>query len=411
MAADTNERCRVLLAGGGGGGCNALGTLRAHWVDAPEMVVMHTDSQMLSACPIPSRVVLGLALTRGLSAGGDPEIGRRAAEEAQENLRQTFSDVDLAVVVAGLGGGTGTGAAPVVCRAAREAGATTLCFCTLPFFFEGQQRRMRAEDGLRELRQSADAVIALPNQRLMEWVDPSTQVTSAFTLVDQVIGSSVRALWKLLSQPGLINLDFADLRRLVESSGGTLAMAFGEAEGEHKAQGAVAKLAESPLLEHGSVLAAAHGLLVGVLGGPDMTLLELQAIMSAVTGMARPDVSLHMGTAIDPEYAGRVAITLLATEHRDLPEPAAEAKAPAPDAEAAPEAAAGADGAPAAAPAAEGKAKPDKRSGKNRTVQTELTFEKTGRGRFLNVEPTLYEGEDLDVPAFLRRGIKLPRVP
>ncbi len=397
-----NERCRIRLVGIGGGGCNVLRAVRAEWPDAPPMIAVHTDAQMLAACGIEEQVAIGAQVTNGLGTGGDVERGRRAALEAEDLLRPALTGADLVILVAGLGGGTGTGATPVVARLAREAGALTLGFCTLPFFFEGPQRRLRADAGLQDLRKQADAVVVLPNQRLLDWVGGDTEVGRAFRITDRVVGSGIRALWKLLTFPGLINLDFMDLRRLVETSGGTLALATAEGEGPDRADQCLKTLVGNPLLEHGRVMQAAGALLVGVVGGPDLTLAELEKLMQGITAQTHPEVDLHMGTSIDVASEGRIAVTVLASERRDAapPEPQAGAAATPEKAPAEP---------PAAEPAKKSGAKAG-RAGQARVVQGELSFDSAGRGRFRNVEPTLHEGTDLDVPTFLRRNIRLTQL-
>lgn len=393
------ERSRVMLAGVGTGGCHALAALAGSWSGAPEMAVIHTTAALLEASPVTRRLMLGPAVTRGLSTGNDPDAGRRAAEASADDLRALFSGTDLAILMTGLGGGTGTGAAPVVARCAREAGALTLVVCTLPFFFEGAQRRMKAEEGVRDVRQNADAVVVFPNQRLMEWVDGNTQVTVAFRVVDRILGDSIRGLCKLLGEPGLIPLDFQDLRNLVQNSGGTLTMASVESTGPDRARQALAEMTVHPLLEHGALLTQARGVLVGVLGGPDLTLSDLQRVTNEVHARCRAETPVQIATAVDPEYEGRLALTVIlsdATEPATAPPPEPEAGAPARPA------------APAAEPEADNAAQ---RKGKKKAVQSELTFENQGRGRFRDVEPTLMDGEDLDVPTFVRRGIRISRGP
>ncbi len=393
------ERLRILLAGVGGGGGNTLARLLRLWNDAPEMVAIDTDLQKLSSLPVPNRLELGSAESRGFSAGGDPEAGSRAAELSVEALRELFQGVDLAVLMGGLGGGTATGALPVISRVARECGALTLGFCTLPFFFEGPAKRRLAAEGLRHLRADAHAVIALPNERLLDRLAPQTELTRAFLLADEAVCAGIRSLWMLLTRPGLIHLDFSHLQALVKA-GGTLALAGGEGEGPDRGRQALEGLALSPLLEHGAVLKQAQSVLVGVTGGPDLTLVELQQVMEGVTNQLGPQTELHMGTAIDPDLRGRLLLTVLATEAQ-APEPAVEpAASPAP-----PEAPGETEPAETAAKDAKrGKAKTARSKG---PVQTNLRFDTQGRGRFSNTSPTIHEGEDLDVPTYLRRNVRL----
>lgn len=393
------DRYQVLLAGVGGAGCNTLAGLRAAWADSPEMLAIHTSQVVLSGCGVERQLAIGGTLTHGLGTGGDPEIGLRAAETAQEEIRARFDGVDLAIVVTGLGGGTGSGAAPRVCAAAREAGALVLAVATLPFFFEGSKRRMRAEEGLKHLRQSADAVVVFPNQRVIEWVDEGAQVETAFRMIDHMVGGALRTLWKLVAEPGLLKLDLADLRQLVQQTGGTLALASAEASGPERAATVIEELRDSPMLDHGALLPAARGLLIGISGGNDLKLTELQKVMGELTAQARPDVHLHVGTALDVAMEGRLCVSLLLTEAEERVPDTVVAEPAVLPAETPP-----ADGAEEAA------GKPARRGRSGRAVQAELTLDSISKGRFRDVQPTLHDGVDLDVPTFVRRGVRLSRV-
>ena len=397
---------RVLVAGVGGGGGRALAHLHEHWRETPELAVLHTNEALLSANPIARRLAIGGSATDGLSTGGDPEIGRRAAEEAADALRELWNGVELAVVVAGLGGGTGGGAAPVVSRIARESGALTLAVCTMPFFFEGVGRRRRAEESLRALRVAADAVIVFPNQRLFEWVGEGAPLARAFAVVDEVVAAGLRSLWRLMTQRWMLEVDFADLRRLALGGERQLGLAAFEAGGPNRVPETLAHLRESPLLERGQTLVAARGLIVAAVAGPDLTLSEFDRLIHGVTEQVHPNAELHIGAAIDPEYEGRVGVTLLMSEQA----PASEAEAPA-TSESATAAAdtpedSGARGAPAGAAA-----KPRRARGAAKPVQGTLAIEPAGKGRFKDTAPTILDGEDLDVPTFLRRGLKLSSTP
>ncbi len=389
---------RVLVVGVGGGGGRALAHLYEHWRETPDLAVLHTSEALLHANPVPRCLAIGGSATDGLSAGGDPEIGRRAAEEAADTLRELWAGVELAVIVAGLGGGTGGGAAPVVSRIARESGALTLAVCTLPFFFEGVGRRQRAEESLRALRAASDAVIVFPNQRLFEWVGEGAPLARAFGVVDEVVAAGLRSLWRLLTQRWLLEVDFADLRRLALGGERQLGLAAFEAGGPNRVPETLAHLRESPLLERGQTLAAARGLVVAAIAGPDLTLSEFDRLIHGVTEQVHPDAELHIGAAIDPEYEGRVGLTLLTAEQAPAPDVDAP-PAPAAESASAPEAAAAAP--PASAP------KPRRARGAAKPVQGTLPIEPSGKGRFKDTEPTILDGEDLDVPTYIRRGLKL----
>ncbi len=390
---------RMLLVGVGGGGGNAVARMIAGWEGGPEAAAVNTDAQALSACAVPVRVQIGRNLTQGLGAGGDPAVGKLAAEDDTDILRELLSQADIVFIVAALGGGTGTGAAPMVARIAREEGALALCFATLPFDFEGERKRRQAEEGLRALRMHTDVVICLPNQRLFELVEQRTGLEDAFGTVEAMIGVGIRALWSLLQQTGIINLDFADLRHLVEHSHGECAFGYGVGEGPDKAAAAVADLLGSPLLDRGHVLARAGALLLNIVGGTDLTLVEVQKITSQLTKATRPDIRLFMGATVDEHWQGRLALTVLAAEtwqDEDASDTRAGSAPPRMEVEELME----------AQPATRTDAGL-KRGGKAKVVQTNLNFDSADKGRFKNIEPTIYEGEDLDIPTFIRRGIKL----
>ena len=385
-----SAKCRMVVIGIGGGGCNALTRITADWQDGPDAIAVNTDAQALAACNVAHKVQIGRHLTQGLGAGGDAAAGKLAADDDADILRSLVTDADLAVIVTALGGGTGTGAAPVMARLAREEGAMTLCFATLPFVFEGESRREQAEQGLRALRMNCDVIVCLANEHLLEMVGEQTSLANAFTKSDAMLGVALRALWRLLDQTGIINMSFADLRHLVENSGGACSFGYGEGTGADKAVRAVSSIMKSPMLEHGSVLNHAGALMVHITGGPDLTLIDIQKIVSQITAVARKDVRMFMGATVDERWQNRVALTVLAAEnwhdHRgevgglELFGGAAEP----------------------------GAAKKETSLKPARVTQPDLNFDPVDKGRlFRGIEPTLYEGEDLDIPTYVRRGIKL----
>ncbi len=392
--------CRVQLIGVGGGGAHALERLKARFHETPDLALAHTNEAVLQECSIERRVLIGAEVTERLSSGGDPAVGRRAAESSADALRDLCADADLVIVVAALGGGTGGGAAPLVCRYAREAGALTLGVCALPFFFEGVERRRRAEESLAAVRAEADAVILFPNQRLFEWVGENAPLARAFEVADDVIASGLRSLWRLLTQRWLIHVDLADFRRLARSGNRVLSMAAFETSGEQRVAEALSRLRDSPLLDRGNALATARALLVAVLGGPDLSLNEFDRLIRGVGEASHPEAQLHIGAAVDPEYEGRLGLTLFCAEQAPTEPEAAVAPAAAPE----PASASKPDEPTAAKPSA-----PPRTAGK--IVQGTLPIEAPGKGRFKDVEPTLIDGEDLDVPTFMRRGLKLSRSP
>ncbi len=394
------DRHAVVILGLGGGGCNTVGRLAEHWPEAPEIIAVHTDSQVLAACPAPRRILIGEQTANGRSTGGDVEMGRGSVLEDETKLRVLFEDVNVVYLVAALGGGTGTGGAPELARIAREEGALVVCFATLPFEFEGIERSRAADLGLVQLRENAHAVVCLPNDRLLDMQGGRVPLLEAFLQIDERVCGCLRALWDLMARPGLINLNFGDILQLVRHSGGTCAFAYAEASGAERAEITIEQILHSPLLDRGNSLAQAEGLLVGLTGGPDMTLGEVGQVMREIRAVCNHRVRILFGTAIDPAAAGDLRITVLASEkwldgvERTAPLPGMDHLAPEQ------EFVKPAEGRAEAEPV-----RPSARGAK--FEQVSLNLEPTGKGRFKDVEPTFHEGQDLDIPTFMRRGIRL----
>ena len=382
----------IAVVGIGSGGCRAVSHMAARWTEGPSVAMLDTDAQLLAECPAGTRIQLGKTLAQGLGAGGDVNAGRAAAEEERERLRALFSGADLVFLVAALGGGTGTGAAPVVARIARDEGALVLCFATLPFSFEGEARRSQAMQGLAALRTEADAVVAVPNQRLFELVKDGATAEQAFGQADDVLGSGIQAIWNLLVRRGLISLNFADLRSVVQNSGGTCVFGYGEAVGDVRAQTAASAALENPLLDHGRAVASARALLVSIVGGPDLSLGEIESIMNTISSSANSEAHVYMGAASHPDWIGRLSVTILASEQWQQ-EPARKAEEP-----------------PEAAPGAADDEPESKKKRRGKVTQTKLSLDPSGRGRFKDVEPTILDGQDLDIPTFKRRGIAIEKL-
>lgn len=392
------SRYQVVIVGVGGAGCNTITELRAQWPSAPEMIAIHSLVTALEACPADRKIRVGATVTQGAGAGGDPEVGRKAVESSIEDIRALFTGVDLAIVSAGLGGGTGSGGAPLICAAARDMGALVLAVVTLPFFFEGSRRRMCAEAALKEIRESADAVVVFPNQRVIEWVDEGAQVGEAFRMVDHVVGGGLRTLWKLVTEPGHMKLDFSDLRRMIRLGGGTLAMATAEVAGDDRVRDALEEIQNSPLLDRGALIPTARNVLIGVACGPDFKLAEMEKLSGALSGKTRPDVHLHVGVAVDPEFEGRLNVTVLLAEGEESGgENSPAAPSPGPD-----------SSVPPGTEAANG-VKPGRKSKSAKPVQPLLRLDSTPKGRFRDVQPTYHDGVDMDVPTYIRRRISLSR--
>ena len=375
---------RISVVGVGGGGGNAVNAMAEGWDSGPSLMAINTDLQALAGCATTTRLQIGAKITRGLSTGGDPKLGRLAAEDDYEAIQGLFAGMDLVFVVVTLGGGTGTGAAPVVARAAHESGALVIAFATLPFNFEGERRMTLARQGLADLREDADLVITVPNERLFEECRELT-AEAAFQQADRILGMGVFAIWKLLVQRGLVNVDFAALRTVANRSGGTSTFGYGEGHGADKAATALRAVLDSPLLEHGRVLAEAESVLISIVGGPDLAFREVEALIDGVRTAARKDAHLVPGKATDERWRDGVAVTLIASERWVLDEDPRPAAAP---------------DAAEREPLEAGK----RRKGRGRSTQTQLGFEALGKGFFKDVEPTILNGEDLDIPTFIRRG-------
>ena len=395
---DAQRPRRLLVVGVGGGGCNTVSRMSESWPDGPELCVVNTDARALEDSPIPQQITIGRNLTRGMGAGGDLSVGKMAAEDDVDSLRSLVTQTDLVFIVTALGGGTGTGAAPVLARVAREEGALTLCFASLPFDFEGENRKSQAKEGLQILREHCDAVICLPNQRLMESLTDKTSVLEAFGAADRVLGLQIRCLWRLLTQGGMINIDFSDVRNLAEAGGGVCCFGHGEGSGLLRTENALRAVLESPLLDRGRLLSQSGAALVSISGGTDLTLVDIQKVMQGVKKSLRSDARLTMGALVDEAWDGHLAVMVLAADARRetvTAPPARHTHA----GETAP-----GDKPPVIIPSVES-AKPA--AGKKPAVQATLNFDTSDKGRFSNVDPTLFNGEDLDIPTFLRRGIKI----
>jgi cell division protein FtsZ len=301
---------RIKVIGVGGGGCNAVSRMYRERISGVEYVAMNTDSQALLQCDLPSHIKLGERLTRGLGVGGDPERGRMAAEESREDLVETVRDTDMIFIAAGMGGGTGTGVAPVLAEIAKESEALTIGVVTRPFRFEGVHRRKAADDGIRRMREKVDTLLVIPNDRLLEMADENLTMEQAFELADDVLRRGVQAIAELATVPGDINLDFADIKTIMTNAGPAW-MAMGEARGEGRAVEAARAAINSPLLD--VRIDGATGVLFNVTGGSDLTVKEVYEAAEAVRAAVDPDANIIFGMATDLKLIDEVKVTLIAT--------------------------------------------------------------------------------------------------
>jgi cell division protein FtsZ len=301
---------RIKVVGVGGGGCNAVNRMIDEGLGGIEFVAVNTDAQALVLSKASTRVRIGDKLTRGLGAGGDPEVGRKSAEETAEELYQVLKGSDMVFVTAGIGGGTGTGAGPIVAQIAREIGALTIGVVTRPFTFEGARRMKTAEIGIAKLKEQVDTLIVIPNDRLLQIVDKRSSLHDSFALADDVLRQGIQGISELITVPGLINLDFADVRAIM-SEGGAALMAVGKASGEDRARIAAEQAITSNLLD--ITIDGARGILFNVTGGPDLSLFEVNQAAAIIKETAHPDVNLIFGAVIDPEMEEDIRITVIAT--------------------------------------------------------------------------------------------------
>ncbi len=367
---------RIKVVGVGGGGCNAVNRMIDEGLQGIEFISVNTDGQALLLSKSPTRVRIGDKSTRGLGAGGNPETGRKAAEESAEELYEVLKGSDMVFVTAGMGGGTGTGAAPIVAQIAKEVGALTIGVVTRPFTFEGTRRATSAEDGISKLKEHADTLIVIPNDRLLQIVDKRASLTEAFRVADDVLRQGIQGISELITVPGLINLDFADVRTIM-AEGGAALMAVGRASGEDRARIAAEQAISSQLLD--ITIDGAHGILFNVTGAPGLTLFEVNQAAAIIKETAHPDVNLIFGAVLDANMGDEIRVTVIATGF-DRPSPALRLTNP---------------------PIAERRP----RMGEGQT-QRPLTTEKPEQQRPAPVqqvfEPISVDTDNLDLPPFLR---------
>ena len=308
---DGRRAANIKVIGVGGGGSNAVNRMVEVGLGGVEFIVANTDVQALDYNKAGVKVQIGHKLTKGLGAGADPNIGRQAALEDTESIIHALSGADMIFVTTGLGGGTGTGAAPVIASLASELGALTIAVVTKPFRFEGKKRALQAEAGLEALRECVDTVITIPNERLLSIIDRRTSLTDSFTLADDVLRQAIQGISDLILVPGLINLDFADVKTIMSGMGVAM-MGTGVAEGDGRSMLAAQKAVSSPLLEDGSVTGA-RGVIINVTGGPDMSLMEVNEASCVIQEAAHEDANIIFGAVVDPHLDGKVKITVIAT--------------------------------------------------------------------------------------------------
>jgi cell division protein FtsZ len=327
LAEQTHRGARIKVIGVGGGGGNAVNRMVQAGLEGVEFIVANTDLQALQTNHAQVKIQIGAKLTKGLGAGADPDIGREAALEDTDKIIEALDGADMVFVTTGLGGGTGTGAAPVIASLATELGALTIAVVTKPFTFEGRRRGGQADRGLGELRDAVDTVITIPNERLLATIDRRTPLPQAFAAADDVLRQAIQGISDLILVPGLINLDFADVKTIMSGMGMAI-MGTGTADGEDRAVKAASMAISSPLLEDASVNGA-RGVIINVTGGEDFSLIEVSEASTIIQQAAHEDANIIFGAVVDPRMGGRVKITVIATGFdRPAPAPLASSRTP-----------------------------------------------------------------------------------
>jgi cell division protein FtsZ len=406
---EESERELVIkLIGVGGAGSNAVDRLKMENPERIQLVTVNTDGQALASSPVDEKILIGTSVTRGIGAGGDPELGRLAAETEKDRLAESLRGTDLVFLVAGMGGGTGGGAAPIVAEIASQEGALVIGFVTMPFSFEGGRRLRQADEGLVALRQVCDAVIPLPNDVLLQQVDDDASVLDAFGRADQWIDRALKSIWSMLFRTGLINLDFASLKTAFAEKGGKTLFGLGYGEGEGSVDQAIEDLLLCPLLHTPEFSRKADRLLVNIIGGPDLALTEVNMIMAAVTERFGRNPHVVMGAVIDEGWKQKVEVCVIGTSDMSTgvrkPRPSRARPRTNPkrdDTGIKPSDLTGSRSGPRAV-------KPEKTAAMALASQDEFPFgEGENRGHFGPTERNLFDGQDLDLPTFFRKGIRI----
>jgi cell division protein FtsZ len=311
ISIDEELPAKIKVVGVGGGGGNAVNRMIQSGIKGVEFIVANTDVQAMKNSLAPVKIQLGAQLTKGLGAGANPEIGRQAALEDTEKIIETLQGADMIFITSGMGGGTGTGAAPIIASLAAELGALTVAVVTKPFNFEGKKRRSQADYGLRALRETVDTLITIPNERLLNFVERATSLSDSFRIADDILRQAVQGISDLITVPGEINLDFADVKTIMHGMGMAL-MGTGVSTGEHRAVEAAQRAISSPLLEEASI-EGARGVLINITGGNDLTLFEVNEAASIIQEAADEEANIIFGTVIDPKMKDEIKVTVIAT--------------------------------------------------------------------------------------------------
>ena len=404
----TDADFRIKVIGVGGAGSNALDRLVLEGSVNVDLVACNTDVQALAGSVAMQKIQLGRHVTRGLGAGGDPELGYSAAEEAAEEIRLVVEGVPLVIVCAGLGGGTGSGAAPMIVKTAREQNSLVLVCATLPFSFEGKRRSQQAQEALRAIQQYADAVMCFENDRMGELILPEAGIHEAFSGADHIVSQSVRAIIDLVNRRGLIHLGFDDLLSALRNHDSRCLFGYGEAIGRGRGKEALIQALKNPLMDRGSLLNQAANILVNIVGGNDLTLAEVQTVMEELARHIGEQTQLLFGAAVDPHMEGRLGVTLISSLGARA---SGQAAMPASGSGISSLPLSGVRGPSMAPPlptsAALPAGEPMAVLANARANAEPAIADNAVRGRFDKSEPTIVDGEDLDVPTFMRKNLKV----
>jgi cell division protein FtsZ len=318
--ANMSDFANIKVIGVGGGGNNAVNRMIDAKVQGVDFIAVNTETQVLDKSNAETKIQIGEKLTKGLGAGAKPEIGQKAAEESHDDIAKALTGADMVFVTAGMGGGTGTGAAPIVAQCAKELGALTVAVVTKPFSIEGKVRMKNAIEGIERLKQNVDAILVVPNDKLLGIIDKKTSVKDAFKLADDVLRQGIQGISDLITVPGIINLDFADVKTIMSDQGEAL-MGIGVGTGENRASDAAKQAISSPLLERG--IEGAKGIIISITGNEDLGLFEINEASQVITEAADPDANIIWGTSVDPDLDDTVKITVIATGFGDQKKPSA----------------------------------------------------------------------------------------
>ena len=400
---------RIKVIGVGGAGSNALDRLILDGSINVDLVACNTDVQALAGSVATEKIQLGRKITRGLGAGGDPELGFLAAEQAVDEIRRALEGVPLVIVCAGLGGGTGSGAAPLIVKAAREQNSLVLVCATLPFSFEGRRRGQQAQEALRAIQEYADAVMCFENDRMGELILPEAGIHEAFAGADHIISQSVRAIIDLVNRRGLIHLGFDDLLSALRTHDSRCLFGYGEAGGRERGRDALDQALKNPLMDKGSLLGQSANVLVNIVGGHDMTLSEVQQVMEELAQHIGERTQLLFGAAVDPKLEGKLGVTLISSLSAKGGEPSKVAPVSAGSFLGQRPVAASAVvvAAPVLSTTVSGEVPVPSITTAKPAPTDPIISEPTVRGRFDKSEPTIVDGEDLDVPTFMRKNLKV----